>query len=91
MFRRDYKVYLYALPLTIIGGLVAFYHVLLNAGVIEESLAPCRLGVSCTTKYFEFWGFMNIPFLSLVAFIVIGTCMVWLAKLDGKKSQTKKR
>lgn len=90
MLRRDYKVYLYALPLTIIGGLVAFYHVLLNAGVIAENLAPCRLGVSCTTKYFEFFGFINIPFLSLMAFLLIGVCMVWIAKLENKKTKNKK-
>lgn len=91
MLRKDYKIYVYALPLTIIGGLVAFYHVLLNMGIIEESLAPCSLGVSCTTKYFEFWGFVNIPFLSLAAFMFIGACMVWLMRLDKKKIQTKKR
>lgn len=90
MIRKDYKIYFYALPLSVIGGLVAFYHVLLNMGIIEESLAPCRLGVSCTTKYFEFWGFINIPFLSLVAFVAIGVCMVWLMRLDKKKTQTKR-
>lgn len=87
MLRRDYKVYFYALPLSIIGGLVAVYHVLLNAGVIAENLAPCRLGVSCTTKYFEFWGFVNIPFLSMVGFAVVTVCLVGLMEMDRKKSK----
>lgn len=80
-------MYFYALPLSIIGGLVAVYHVLLNAGVIAENLAPCRLGVSCTTKYFEFWGFVNIPFLSMVGFAVVTVCLVGLMEMDRKKSK----
>ena len=53
----DKSVIKFALPLTIAGGLTAFYHTLLYAGIIPENLQPCSKGVSCTEKYFELFGF----------------------------------
>lgn len=58
----------YALPLAIGGGLLALYHVLLQAGVVSESMAPCRQGVSCGEVQLEVFGFASIPVLSLIAF-----------------------
>ncbi|MDX2494798.1 MAG: disulfide bond formation protein B, partial [Desulfuromusa sp.] len=49
----DKNVIKYALPLAILGGLTAFYHTLLYAGIIPESIQPCSKGVSCTEKYIE--------------------------------------
>ena len=64
----DKSVIKFALPLTIAGGLTAFYHTLLYAGIIPENLQPCSKGVSCTEKYFELFGFVSIPMLSFLAF-----------------------
>ena len=64
----DKSVIKYALPLTIAGGLTAFYHTLLYAGVIPENIQPCSKGVSCTEEYFELFGFVSIPMLSFFAF-----------------------
>ena len=77
ILKKDRQVWQYVLPFTIIGGLVALYHFLLNLGVISEKLAPCTFGVSCTEKYFNFFGFINIPFLSLVGFILLTILMLW--------------
>ena len=64
----DKSVIKYALPLSVAGGLTAFYHSLLYAGIIPESIQPCSKGVSCTEKYFELFGFVSIPMLSFLAF-----------------------
>ena len=64
----DKSVIKFALPLTIAGGLTAFYHTLLYAGIIPENLQPCSKGVSCTEKYFELFGFVSIPMLSFLSF-----------------------
>lgn len=80
ILRRDNKVYQYVLPLAIIGALIALYHVLLYYGVFAESEQTCRAGVSCTTEYIEYLGFITIPLLSLGAFLVIIACMVLLWK-----------
>lgn len=61
----------YALPLAIGGWLLAAYHVLLQAGIISESAAPCQQGVSCTEAQLELFGFASIPVLSLAAFSAI--------------------
>jgi len=78
IMRRDKNVPYYVLPLSIIGIGFALYHYLLQRGIIPDSLAPCSLGVSCTTKYVEYFGFVTIPFLSLLAFVVITACM-WIS------------
>jgi disulfide bond formation protein DsbB len=70
---KDRRVSLYVLPLSILGFLIAAYHNLLYYGVIQE---VCAQGVSCTTRFFAWFGFITIPFLSLVAFAVITTLML---------------
>lgn len=69
--RRDGLSKIYALPLAVIGLVIAVYHNLLYYKIIPQSIVPCTSGVSCTTKQIEWLGFVTIPFLSLVAFVVI--------------------
>lgn len=71
ILRRDDKVWQYALPFSLAGLIIAVYHNLLYWKIIPEAITPCMLGISCTTKFFEWFGFITIPFLSLVAFTVI--------------------
>ena len=61
----------YALPLALVGGVIALYHCLLYWGVIPPSLAPCGQGVSCTDAKLGLLGFVSIPLLSLMAFTSI--------------------
>ena len=76
LFPFDAKVVRYALPLAAVGGLIALAHVLLVAGVIPESAAPCRQGVPCSDVQIEWLGFVNIPLLSLLAFSTILALLV---------------
>ena len=82
ILKHDKKLYQYVYPLSILGFLIAFYHVLLQNGILPESVAPCVLGASCTTKYVGYFGFITIPLLSLVAFTVINICMYLSSKND---------
>ncbi len=84
IIRKDTKVPLYALPLTLVGLAVSFYHVLLYYHIIPESIAPCMLGVSCTTKFFEWFGFVTIPFLSFVGFILLNILLIISLRLKAK-------
>ena len=46
---NDRRVGRYALPLAMIGAVIALWHSLLYAGIVEEALVPCqRNGPSCT-------------------------------------------
>ena len=80
----DKSVIKYVLPLSIAGGLTAFYHSLLYAGIIPESVQPCSKGVSCTEKYFELFGLISIPMLSFFAFSTLVILLIILKRRTSK-------
>jgi disulfide bond formation protein DsbB len=84
LFPFDPKVVRYALPLAVLGWLIAVFHVLLVAGVIPESIKPCTQGVPCSEKVIEWFGFVTIPLLSVVAFSII-IALLALAHVRGSK------
>jgi len=78
IWKKDIKGSLvYAWPLAIIGWIIALYHNLLYYNILPESVVPCSAGISCTTKYIEYFGFVTIPLLAFVAFSVIIVCL-WI-------------
>ncbi len=84
LFPLDRKIVRYALPLAAIGWVFAVFHVLLIAGVIPESIKPCTQGVPCSEKVIEWFGFVTIPLLSVVAFSTIIALLI-LAHLRSSK------
>lgn len=86
IIRNDRKTYISVLALALPGLAISIYHNLLYWKILPESIAPCMLGVSCTTKFFEWFGFITIPFMALVAFIVINV----LAFISLKKNTYEK-
>lgn len=85
ILRRDKKLYQYVLPMSILGWFIAFYHILLQKGVLPESIAPCVIGASCATKYTGYFGFITIPVMSLAAFSGIILCMLVYRKINIKQ------
>lgn len=73
---KDLRLHFYAIPLALAGLAVSIYHNLLYYKIIPEALAPCIQGVSCTTKQIEWFGFITIPLLSLIAFVIINILLV---------------
>jgi disulfide bond formation protein DsbB len=69
--RKDLNYVWYALPLAVVGLVVAIFHNLLYYGFIREFDFTCQDGVSCTTRQLELFGFVTIPLLSLVAFSLL--------------------
>ncbi|MCC6328899.1 MAG: disulfide bond formation protein B [Acidobacteria bacterium] len=67
----DAKWKLYALPLALIGLAISVYHNLIYYGFIPESLTPCTEGVSCSERQIEWFGFITIPLMGLIAFLLI--------------------
>lgn len=75
ILRRDHALYTYTLPLSVPGMLLALYHYLLiKTDIFPPS--PCRDGIPCDVDYLNLFGFINIPFLSLVAFAIISVAVV---------------
>lgn len=84
ILRKDKGLPLYVLPMSIGGVGIALFHYLLQLGIIPDALGPCQLGVSCTTIYIAWFGFITIPFLSLLAFVTI-TILMYISWMYTKK------
>ena len=80
LFPFDAQVVRYALPLSTTGAAVALYHLLLQVGLIPESAAPCRQGVSCADAQVEILGFVSIPMLSLLVFATVTGLLMLLKR-----------
>ncbi len=78
-WKKDSKIVEYALPIAIIGGLIALYHTYIGYG--GTSFFPCSAAgeVSCAKRYVFELGYITIPLMSLTSFALI-TFFLWLKK-----------
>ena len=70
-FRDDHGVRVYALPLAVVGALIALFHVLEQNVPGFGAPAMCQVGAPCSAKYINWLGFISIPVLALTAFSMI--------------------
>lgn len=76
VYRNDKGIYKYALPLSIIGLLIAGYHTLLQRIPYLQQFEMCSTGVPCSKDYINWLGFITIPLLALIAFTIITVCLI---------------
>lgn len=69
--RADAGAWRYAMPLAVIGALIALYHTLLQTGLIPEPIVQCGAGPSCSSAGMTLFGWFSIPALSFFAFSAI--------------------
>lgn len=81
---EDKKIHLYALPLIIMGWLIAAYHNLLYYKWISPTLSPCTSGVSCTERQLDLLGFISIPLMSFFGFSFLFILILLHRKRIGK-------
>ncbi|MCM3782206.1 disulfide oxidoreductase [Neobacillus mesonae] len=77
-YHRDSKVTRYVLPLSIIGGSISLFHILyqrFHTFFEDHSIVACG-PTPCATNYFVWLGFITIPVMAFVAFILI-TLLLW--------------
>lgn len=84
ILKKDRYLYHHVLPLSVIGGIIGVYHNLLYYKILPNSITPCVTGVSCTTKFIEWFGFVTIPFLSTLSFVIITVAMLIYRKLTNE-------
>jgi disulfide bond formation protein DsbB len=84
LFPLDTRVVRYALPLAAGGWLVGVYQLLLMAGVIPKSAVPCGPGLDCSQAQVEWFGFVTIPLLSVLAFSLIAGLLIVLHARSSK-------
>ena len=70
-FAEDRRGAVYALPLALGGAAMAGYHSALIAGWVPKWWVPCGSGPSCSEQSLEILGGIQIPWLSLAAFMAI--------------------
>ncbi len=79
-YRQDREVVRYALPLSLLGVVVSTYH------LMEQKIpgfgAPilCQGGVPCSGEWINWFGFLTIPGLSLIAFALISALLIATAR-----------
>ena len=79
--RREAVVKFYALPLALIGLAVSIYH---NVVQFFPSLegGSCDPAVPCSARSIEMFGFMDLPFMAGVGFIVIAVLLAFYTKVS---------
>ncbi|MDQ0269002.1 disulfide oxidoreductase [Cytobacillus purgationiresistens] len=77
--KKDYRISLYSMILSGIGACISIYHYGLQKLSFLAEAAPACGRVPCTGQYINWFGFVTIPFLALIAFIIIFICsaMIW--------------
>ncbi len=79
-YRNDRDIYKYVLPLSVIGMLLSSYHYALQKIPSLHEFSTCTSGVPCSGQYINWFGFITIPFLALIAFTFITAMMLTLWK-----------
>jgi len=74
-FKDDGAVVRYSLPLAAIGAPLALYHYLLQMVPALQNSGLCRVGLPCGERDLDWFGFINIPLLSFIAFALIVVCL----------------
>jgi disulfide bond formation protein DsbB len=85
LLRKDGLLHTYILPLTIPALIISLYHNLLYYQVFPESAATCEAGISCTTKFIEWFGFVTIPLLAFLALLGL-TILMYVFRKEGRKA-----
>jgi disulfide bond formation protein DsbB len=76
LFPLDPNVVRYALPLTLAGLGTAVFHLLVQHGIVSESITPCTQGIPCSQVAVEWFGFVTIPLLAVAAFLSIAILLI---------------
>lgn len=76
IIKKDREFWKYILPLSLIGMCVSAYHVYIQTFLSEEGVEACSGAVPCTVKYLNVFGFADIPFFCLIAFIIINALIL---------------
>ncbi|WP_249870163.1 disulfide oxidoreductase [Oceanobacillus saliphilus] len=84
--KKEISVALPGLLLSGVGMVVSIYHYMLQkVPAMQELGGSCTGGVPCNAIYVNYFGFITIPFLAGIAFIVIFVLHVMLLKEQRRK------
>ncbi len=81
LVKKNYGIALYSAIFSGIGLCLSFYHYLIQKVPFFTSKAPACGRVPCTGEYINWLGFITIPFLALIAFILIFVMSLLLLRM----------
>ncbi|MBI3959594.1 MAG: c-type cytochrome [Chloroflexi bacterium] len=76
ILRRDWHLPFLVLPFSLLGQAISTYHYLIQKTTIFGAPTACAAGVPCTTVWINWLGFITIPFLAMIAFLIITVAML---------------
>ena len=81
---------LLVLPFSLLGIGVSSYHYLLEKTDLFSNSTTCDVGAPCTVAWINWLGFITIPFLALIAFLIITlmTIIAWQAGTPDPEDET---
>lgn len=80
LFQKNAKIALTTALFALLGGGISLYHYgIQKISFLTDSASICQ-GVSCTAQYINWFGFITIPFLALVAFLMILVTSLFMIK-----------
>ncbi|MEZ4864313.1 MAG: disulfide oxidoreductase [Caldilineaceae bacterium] len=80
----------FVLPLSGLGACVSTYHYLVQKTNLFSGATTCQVGAPCSMIWINWFGFVTIPFLALVAFVTI-TIMTIIALQAGEPAFAESR
>lgn len=78
--QKNAKIAVTSLAFSIIGASISAYHYSIQKLDFMQETAPACGRVACTGQYINYLGFITIPFLALIAFILIAISSVMILK-----------
>lgn len=85
-YKGDKRIIPYVLPLSVIGGSISLYHYAEQKIPALSEVLPCTVGVPCNVDYLNYFGFITIPFLALIAFTLIAI-LLWTGRKEEEVSE----
>jgi disulfide bond formation protein DsbB len=86
----DTSIKKYILPVSCLGFILACYHYTIQMLPHLSNIGFCSPNNPCTEKSFALLGFITIPFMSGIAFLLITLSMIFI-KTGERKCPNKKR
>ena len=85
--QRNVKIAVTSAVFSVIGACIALYHYgIQKVPYLHDNAASCGR-VPCTGQYINWFGFVTIPFLSLMAFLIIAITSFYMMKQLKKGAQ----
>lgn len=78
LWRKEFSLYFYSIVFSVLGGLLALNHYILQT--TGSSILPCSsvgYSVSCSKVFVMHLGYITIPFMALVGFVLMILAMVF--------------